>query len=497
MNIVCRVIYVLVWAAASNLLGADRPNIVWVLVEDMSANFGCYGETTIQTPHVDRLASHGLRFTNAIVTAPVCSTCRSALITGMYQTSIGAHHHRSGRGKMKIKLPSGVRPIPKLFKEAGYHVSNLSTAQFIRSDVSINKNPNVKPAKTDYNFEWDRLMYDLTHWASRRNGQPFFCQIQPRGGKLRGNGTGSKWPERVQKVLGSCTELSAVKLPLYLPSDPVIVEDWAQYLDTVRYTDWELGQIVDRLEANGDLHNTYIFFLTDHGISHVRNKQFCYEGGAHIPLIVYGPTLKPDVRTDVVQHIDIGATSLALAGIGIPEGMQSRDILDQDYQPREFGYCARDRCDETVDRIRSVRSKRYKYIRNQLPQRPYLQPNRYKDGKPIVQAMRRLHAEGKLNAAQAKIMAESRPSEELYDLLEDPNELENLAGNPDYVEIQTKMRTALDRWIGETGDRGQQVEGPMYDSDMLEYGLGLTDTERGEILARNVALMKKWESEGR
>ena len=111
-------------AADDSTSGSPRPNIVWVVVEDMSDHFGCYGETTIKTPNVDRLAAEGVLFRNAFVTAPVCSTCRSALITGMYQTTIGAHHHRSGRGTVKLQLPKGVRPIPELFKEAGYWVSN-------------------------------------------------------------------------------------------------------------------------------------------------------------------------------------------------------------------------------------------------------------------------------------------------------------------------------------------------------------------------------------
>ena len=475
---------------------AARPNIVWIIVEDMSANFGCYGETTIKTPNVDQMAADGVKFTNAIVTAPVCSTCRSAFITGMYQTSIGSHHHRSGRGKLKIELPRDVVPVPKLFQDAGYHVTNLSTEQFIKSPSELSRNARVKVAKTDYNFEWDKSMYETEHWAAREPGQPFFCQIQPRGGKLRGKGDAGKWPQRVKGVLGSNTPESAVKLPPYLPDDPVIVRDWAQYLDTVRYCDWELGQILKRLAASGDLENTYVFFITDHGISHVRNKQYMYEGGVHVPFIVRGPGLTPAVRNDVIEHIDLGATSLALAGIEIPTVMQSRNVLAEDYVPREFAFSARDRCDETVDRMRCVRSERFKYIRNFLPNRPWLQPNRYKDGKPIIKAMRRLYAEGKLNEAQARIMAERRPAEELYDLQTDPHELNNLADKPDYEDVLNRMRVALVDWIRHTGDRGQAWEGAMFDSDMAAYHKGDT-SPRGAELLENIALMKKWQAEGR
>jgi arylsulfatase A-like enzyme len=480
---------------------AERPNVVWIVVEDMSASFGCYGETSIKTPHVDALAKSGVRFTHAVTTAPVCSAARSALITGMYQTSIGAHHHRSGRGEVKIHLPEQIQLVPQLFKDAGYLTNNLGIDEFTRSPQQLQRNAAVGTAKTDYNFEWDAAAYDTTHWAKRASGQPFFVQVQLRGGKLRGKGDGEAWPRRAAEALGSATPLEAVKLPPYLPADPVILRDWAQYLDAVRYTDWEVGQIVERLRQAGDLENTYIFFITDHGISHVRNKQFCYDGGVHIPLIVRGPGIEPgSERHDVVEHIDLAAASLALAGIGVPKWMQARDILAKDYQPRQCVFSARDRCDETVDRIRSVRSEGFKYIRNLLPQRPYLQPNVYKDGKPIVQAMRRLHAAGELNADQAKIMADARPKEELYDLQRDPFELHNLAEDPAHQKQLAAMRAELDGWIKRTGDRGQQPEPEaQYDSDMAVYldGRAATANKSAPDTRRNIALMKQWASQGK
>src|SRR5688572_16643005 len=195
-----------------------RPNIVWIIAEDMSPDFACYGETTIRTPNVDRLAAEGVKFERAFVTGPICSISRSALLTGMYQTSIGAHHHRSGRGELKIHLPQGVTPVPRLFKDAGYHTSNVTTADFTK------EGDRVAIAKTDYNFEWDESMYDTTHWSVRKPGQPFFAQVQMNGGKLRGPGNTDRWPARVERTLGSRTPAAAVKLPPYLPDDPVIRE---------------------------------------------------------------------------------------------------------------------------------------------------------------------------------------------------------------------------------------------------------------------------------
>lgn len=478
-----------------------RPNILWIVVEDMSANFGCYGEKAIKTPYVDQLAKDGVKFTNAIVTCPVCSPCRSALVTGMYQTSIGAHQHRSGRGKLKIQLPKQVELIPAIFKKAGYLSLNLTINDFLKTGRSLMVNPKVKVAKTDYNFEWDNSAYDNTHWATRKKGQPFFAQIQLRGGKLRGTGITKRWSMTVKKTLGSTTPKNAFQLPPYLGEHPDIREDWAQYLDACRYTDWEVGQIVKRLKLRGELDNTYIFFITDHGISHVRNKQFLYEGGVHIPLIIRGPGIKANtVRKDPVEHIDLGATSLALAGIKIPKWMQSRDILSDDYQPRENVFAARDRCDETVERMRCVRNQKYKYIRNFYPKRPYLQPNAYKDNKPILKAMRSLHAAGKLNHEQSLIMRQERPKEELYDLTKDPYEFHNLADNPKYEATLTEMRDELDRWITRTHDHGVKPESmAMYDSDMAVYLNALKRRNPGRLqeIKHNIALMKKWAKEGK
>jgi arylsulfatase A-like enzyme len=468
----------------------DRPNIVWIIVEDMSAHFSCYGETTIRTPNVDRMAAEGVRFDKAFVTAPICSISRSALITGMYQTSIGAQNHRSGRGVEKIHLPAGVKLIPQLFKEAGYHTSNGS----LRS-----KGKGI--AKTDYNFEWDpSAVYDGNDWSARKPGQPFFTQVQLSGGKYRGDGSTDKWAQQAKKELGSNTDPAAVKLPPYYPNHPVILQDWANYLDTVRKTDQEVGQILDRLRAEGVLDRTVVFFITDHGVSHARGKQFLYDEGTRIPFVVRGPGIpRGVVRGDLIEHIDMAAMSLALAGIPIPSNVQGRNALAADYQPRRHVFAARDRADETVDHIRMVRSDRYKYIRNYLPDRPHLQPNNYKDNKAILQAIRQWEQAGKLDAAQSLVTAKTRAPEELYDLAADPWEIRNLAGDPAHRATLESMRAAHEQWVKDTGDRGREPEPmKMYDSDMAAYvGEAKKDSARRQEVLRNIDQMKKWAAEGK
>lgn len=463
------------------------PNIVWILIDDMSGHFGYQGEPLVSTPNVDRLAKEGVVFTHAYATAPVCSTFRSALITGMYQTSIGAHHHRSSRGELKITLPHGVVPIPQLFREAGYYTSNANAA-------------GTRPGKEDYNFEYRKQdLYDGIDWSGRKKDQPFFAQFQLSGGKHRNIPANYT---QIRSELSSPIDPSVVELPPYYPDHPVLREDWAAYLDSVNYTDVEVGKIVKKLQEAECLDDTIIFFLTDHGISHARGKQFLYEEGLRIPFIAWGSTL-PDsatVRHDLIAHIDLATTSLDLAGIPIPKTMQGRSLFSDNFEPRSQVISARDRCDETIDHIRSIRKGKYKYIRNYLPQRPYLQPCNYKDEKPFMPVLRQLHAAGELNEAQSLIMANTRPTEELYNLELDPWELKNLAAAPSQQKLLQKFREQLSQWERETNDHGRVSEDTkMYDSDMKPYveRVRRRHPEKAKTIERNIALMKKWQQAGK
>lgn len=454
---------------AASAEAANAPNILWICVEDMSPNMSCYGERTIKTPNIDRLAKEGVLFTNASVTCPVCSPSRSALITGMYQTTIGAHNHRSSRHEVKIHLPDHVHLVPEYFKEAGYFTSNGGM-------IALDPKKKTKVGKTDYNFIYSSDVYDGADWRARKPGQPFFAQIQLRGGKNR------------KARIPNPVDPDEVELPPYYPGHPVLREDWADYLDSVVQTDIEVGEILDTLEEEGELERTVVFFWTDHGISHVRDKQFLYEGGIHIPLIVRGPGVESGKQIhDLVEHIDIPATSMRLAGIPVPDHLQGRDLLVRDAEPRECVVAARDRCDETVERIRCVRTKHYKYIRNYFPDRPQAQSNRYKDGKPIMITMRRLFAEGKLTPEQARPFLPTRPVEELYDLASDPHELHNLAEAPEHQTDLVNLRTRLTDWMDQTGDLGQIPEPALAElAEKLETPYAILGTEHNRTLVNDL-----------
>lgn len=467
-------------AQTSVSVDRPRPNILWIVAEDASPHIGCYGETAIRTPHLDVLAAEGVRFDRAMVTGPVCSPSRSAMITGMYQTTLGAHNHRSqtregkGGGNQRYYdsyvLP--VQSVPELFREAGYYVANAGEA------------------KEDYNFVTPRPLYDKGDWSDRPDkSRPFFCQIQLQGGKARG--------ARVADPVRT----DAFSLPPYYPDTPVIRRDWAQYLNTWVKTDAEVGEIIERLRSAGELEKTVIFFWTDHGISHLRGKQFLYDEGMRVPLIVrFGDSRRAGaVRSDLVQQIDIAATSLSLAGITVPANVQGRDIFAPDYKPRSYAFAARDRCDETVDTIRAVRSDRYKYIRNFMSWMPAAQPNAYKDAKEIVREMRKMYAAGSLSELQARPFVAPRPTEELYDLQADPHETINLAGRPDFRDHVREMRQVLYRWMEEAGDPGLVPE-PILEDMGRRHGskyAAMNVPENRRLISSLISIIEAGESADR
>jgi arylsulfatase A-like enzyme len=421
-----------------------HPNILWVYVEDTNAWMSCYGDEVIETESIDALAKRGVRFNRAYMPSGVCSPTRSALITSMYQTTIGAHEHYSSfrvwRGdEMESWDPNhlGVRTIPEIFRQAGYYTFN--------------------EGKFHYNFVFrENMLYDRTGpngfhgakdgsgWSGRDENQPFFGQIQLRGGKSRA-------PKRVDPA--------DVPVPPYYPDHPVYRKKIAHHYDTILKTDRILGQIVEALKRDGLYQNTVIFFFSDHGMDLPRHKQFLYEGGINVPLVVAGPGVtQGQVRDDLVSGIDLGATSLAMAGIDVPRHMQGRDIFAADYH-RDYVVAARDRCDYTIDRIRAVVTDRYKYIRNFMTDRPYLQPQ-YRDGRPYMRVLRRLYREDELNPVQARFVSDHRPAEELYDLKNDPHETDNLVASSkrQHAEALGKLRGILHRWVIETDDQGRFPE---------------------------------------
>lgn len=436
-------------AAAPAHAAADRPNILWLVAEDFGPHLACYGTTQVWTPNLDRLAGQGMRFTRAYTTAPVCSASRSAFMTGMYQTTIGAHNHRSHRDD-GYTLPPGVQTAPAWFHQAGYFTANLRT---FPAAVKV-----AGTGKTDWNFTTTGKLFDSDRWDDLKAHQPFVAQVN-----FKETHRAFVSPRRADPA--------KVVIPPYYPDHPVTREDYAKYLDAASELDEKVGRILHQLEQDGLAENTVVVFMGDHGEAHVRGKQFCYEEGLHIPLIIRWPAkfavpknYEAGAVTDrLVAAIDLLPTLLdAAAGMKRPETMQGEVFLGADAAPpRRYVFGARDRCDETVFRFRTVRDARYRYIKNFMPERPFLQANAYKETSyPVWNLIKELAGEGKLTPAQAALAAPSMPPEELYDLETDPHEINNLAdsSDPEHRAVLNRLRGELTRWIDESNDQGRTPE---------------------------------------
>ena len=448
---------------------AQKPNILWIIAEDACKDFGCYGVEAARTPNIDRLAAESCLYRNAFATGPVCSASRSAFMTGFYQTRIGAHNHRSHRTR-EFARPANVRLITERLREAGYFTANVRA---LPPELGFNG-----AGKTDWNFFDDGKAFDGAKWSDLKTHQPFYAQINLH-----------ETHRPYYRAANNPTDPATVKLPPYLADDPIIRADWAAYLDEVAVLDGEVGALLRLLESEGLKKNTVVFLFSDHGREDFRGKYFPSEQGFEVPLIVRWPSLlKPgSTSDDLVSLLDVHATSLWLAGVN-PAGLDGAPFFGPDAKKRELIFGARDRIDDTPDRVRTVRDVRFKLVRNYEPQRPYLQRMAYAEvTNPSYNRMRQLFAAGKLNADQAKFMAAQRPGEELYDLQNDPFELHNLINDPAHLSTLGRLRQQLDAWIADTHDKGSIPENSQTVAEELkrnakgdlklraEFGLGPND----------------------
>jgi len=426
-------------------------NILWIIADDLGTDIGSYGNDIIHTPHLDKLASESKQYSNFNTVNAVCSPSRSALITGMYPVSFNVHQHRT---RYKRKLADDIIPVTEYFKDSGYFVTNGSSAG---EEVQ---------GKTDYNFEHVfSEMYDGTHWRQRKNNEPFFSQIQ------------ISYPHRpFARDSVHPIHHDKITLPPIYPDHELLRKDWALYLETIQLVDKLLGEVIDDLEEDGLRDKTVIFFFGDQGRPHVKAKQYLYTPGTNTPLLIRWPDGRyaGTVSEDLVSTIDLPVAALDLAYIPKPANMAGINFLKN---KREYIYTMRDRRDETVDRIRAVRNKKYKYIKNYYPERPFMQANVYKDMRyPARPLLRLLRKDGQLNKDQL-LFLEKRPKEELYDLEKDPDELNNLATVTSYKNVLIDMTNRLEKWVLEF-DKGIYPEDPQE----IDFASQLSQQRRKKIL---------------
>ncbi len=434
---------VVAWGSLGSADAADRPNILWITSEDNGVELGCYGDDYAVTPNIDSLASRSLRYERCWSNAPVCAPARTTIISGMYATSLGGHHMRSG-----VRLPDGMKLYPQLLREAGYYCTNNS--------------------KTDYNFAsadagWHQSNRQA-HWRNRPDDEtPFFAIF---------NFTTSHESQIRKRPHTPVHDPEKAPLPAYHPDAPEVRRDWAQYYDKVTEMDAQVGKVLAELEKDGLADSTIVFYYGDHGSGMPRSKRWPFDSGLRVPLVVHIPEkfrhLAPKdyeaggLSKRLTAFVDLGPTALSLAGVEPPETMQGVAFAGEhqaDPKPYLFGY--RGRMDERIDMVRVCTDGRYVYMRHFYPDRPYLKHVGYMFQTPTTRVWKELFDAGKLNEAQSKFWKD-KPVEELFDLESDPDEVHNLAGNPGHAERVAKMRETLQDWMIETADMGLLPEAEMH-----------------------------------
>lgn len=444
----------------------EKPNIIWLNVEDLSPMLGAYGDKYATTPNLDQLAKEGVLFTNAYATAPICAPARSAMVTGMPATSLGTQHLRS-----EIQRPENVKAIQEYMQEAGYFTSNYG--------------------KTDYNFDpagfFDYWEQDLAPWRARKEGdkRPFFSFFVFG---ITHEGSGNNL-DRYQKAVKDLPEAlfhdpNQVKVPPYYPDTPEMRELWAHYYDCATAMDRMVGEVVQNLKDDGLYDETVIIFYSDHGNGMPRFKRWLNNSGLHVPFIVYTPEKfqhlienEPGtVNNDLINFSDLAPSTLSLTGHPVPDHMQGITFMGEKIgKPRKYMGAARSRADNMYEVSRAVRDDQFLYIRHYMPHMPYIQPGYiFSDKKLSFKYLRQEKAKNNLPPA-AQVMWQKKPVEELYDLKKDPYELVNLADDPQYQEKKSELKDAMHHLILESRDAGF-----LFEPEMMMRGASSTVYEMAQ-----------------
>ena len=431
----------------------ERPNILWIVAEDLSPIIPPFGDLTVDTPNLTRLADEGVRYTRVFSTSGVCAPSRASIATGMYQNRIGAHHMRTtsvvGEGPAGL-IPYEVVPPPyvkmqsQYFREAGYYTSNN--------------------AKEDYQFRKPITAWDdsspQAHWRNRASGQPFFSIFN-----IGITHESQVWRQRDNPLL--LANDAEVPIPPYLPETDIAVRDIRQVYSNIIAMDREIGKLLSQLEEDDLVDDTIIFFYSDHGGPLPRQKRLLYDSGIRVPLIIRfpGKWRAGEIDDQLISFVDFKSTTLSLAGIEPPTYSDGRAFLGDfvETPTREYIHAAADRFDNEYDTIRAVRDSRYKYLRNYNLDKAYYLPLPYREQMPIMRELLQLNEQGKLNRFQAQWFREQKPLEELFDTDIDPYELQNLAQDPAYSNKLKELSDELDSWLLEIDDLGFTPENELIE----------------------------------
>ncbi len=426
-----------------------KPNIVWLVAEDQSQYFfPFYGDNSVILPNISQLLENGIVYDGMNSPYPVCAPARSAIITGMYPNSIGTgnmrayHYNRTVRTDNESilgfpyyssKLAEQIKPFTQILRENGYYTTNNS--------------------KMDYNFKlredaWDESSKDAS-WEKRKKDQPFFSVFN-----FGVTHESQIWLRDKQELKVDPNDLS---VPPFFPNDSLTRHALAVNYSNLVEMDKQMGEIIDKLKDQGLYENTYIFFYSDHGGPFPRHKRAIYDTGSKVPLVIKFPKrikVKEKRNYNFLNFIDFAPTILSIVGLEIPKVYQGIAFLGskKSKNKRNYSYSASDRFDEVTDRIRAVKTKKYKYIRNYDTNKPHALNNSYRTQMALMRHLTALNESNLLSAEQKLWFNVPKNLEEFYDLENDPFELNNLIGEKKYSKEIENLRIQLDNWIDQIND---------------------------------------------
>ena len=449
---------------------SHRPNVIWLVAEDLGPYIPSFGDSTIETPNLSRMAAEGVSYSNVYSVSGVCAPSRAAIATGMYPSSIGAHHMRTisqqpaarekGIINYEVVPPPEVKMVSHILRENKYYCTN-------------NK-------KEDYQFYKSEIAWDessiFAHWRNRPPGAKFFSvfnfgvthesnlwdpwyrqyDLEP----FPPDRSIQKWWEKfsgIEKPLYVDKDIK-VSVPPYLPDNDIVRDDMKRMYSNIVEMDNKVGLILSQLEQDGLLEKTIIVWYTDHGGPLPRQKRLLYDSGIKVPMIIRYPNGKRAGEVDerLISFVDFAPTLLSMVNILPPKYQQGMAFEGKFKSPnrRLYIHAAADRFDEHYDMIRAVRDKRYKYLKNYNPGKPYYLPLEYREKMNTMKELIRLNKEGDLNHIQSQWFRLSKPEEELFDISSDPHELYNLAHDPNYRDKLIELRTECGKWMNEINDKG-------------------------------------------
>ena len=465
-----RIIILVFFLTYSCSKNSQKPlNVVWISCEDMGPILGSYGNDIVKTPNLDKLASEGVRYTNAYSTVGVCAPSRFSIITGMYPARLGAHNMRTGdyhnyktpeevshrknigvidkEGKnipeYEVVPPTHVKPFTEILRTKGYYCANNFKCDYqfnapftawdeVSSTVSYRDAPKDKP----FFYVWNTL---LTHESRiwERSNQPL--TVNPED----------------------------IIIPSYFPDIPEVRNDIARKYSNIEAMDKKVGELMNQLEEDGMLDNTIIMFWSDHGGNLLRQKRAVGNSGLNVPLIIRYPNKMDAGKVDerIVSLMDLGPTVLSLLNIEPPKHYDGKAIAGPyEDDPREYAFGTADRFDESTDMQRSVLDGRYVYVKNFLPELPLIYRNKYRERITMNSKLIQMDSFNMLEGDAAYIFMKTKPVEEFYDLANDPYEVHNIIDNPKYSKRINDFRAALENWQKEINDQGFIAENKLVKS---------------------------------